>query len=181
MKKRIIQILLALSLIFLQINLVLGNFQSSRKVLSTSKSWVFSDSTFAGKWCSFVSSHLSTSFCRKEDFSFQVAVEVLYLPFTGLHHFVYVGLPLVLFHNLVFKSNFFEWNGRNDGETGVPLFLAHRLLHRPYCWGIDLSRCAYDNLFQKLALVRRCLAFCYYFRLYSYQFCFNSSWFFHLC
>ena len=38
MKKRAIQILLALSLIFLQINLVLGAFQSSRKVLSTSKS-----------------------------------------------------------------------------------------------------------------------------------------------
>ena len=166
---------------FLQINLVLEAFQSPRKALSTSKSWIFSDSALDGEWRSFISSHLSTSFCRKEDFSFQVVAEVLYLPFTGLHHFVYVWLPLVLFHTLVFKSNFFEWNGRNDGETGVPLFLAHRLLHRPYCWGIDLSRCAYDNLFQKLALVRRCLAFCYYFRLYSYQFRFNSSCFFHLC
>ena len=38
MKKQIIQILLALSLIFLQINLVLEAFQSSSKALSTSKS-----------------------------------------------------------------------------------------------------------------------------------------------
>ena len=88
MKKRIIQILLALSLSFY-------------------KSF-FSDSAFDGKWSSFISGHLSTSFCRKENFSFQVAAEVLYLPFTGLHHFVYVGLLLVLFHTLDFKSNLFE-------------------------------------------------------------------------
>ena len=181
MEKRIIQILLALSLIFYKSTWFWGNFQSPRKALSTSKSWIFSDSTLDGEWRSFISGHLSTSFCRKEDFSFQMAVEVLYLPFTGLHHFVYVGLLLVLFHTLVFKSNFFEWNDRNDKETGITLFLAHRLLHRSYCWGVDLSRCAYDNLFQKLTLVRRCLAFCYYFRLYSYQFYFNSSCFFHLC
>ena len=156
-------------------------FQSPRKDLSTSKSWVFSDFAFDGEWSSFISGHLSTSFCWKENFSFQVAAEVLYLPFTGMHHFVYVRLPLVLFHTLVLKSNFFEWNDRNDWATGVTLFLAHSLLHRPYCWGIDLSRCAYDNLFQKLTLVRRCLAFCHYFRLYSYQFRFNTSCLFHLC
>ncbi|VLO19925.1 Uncharacterised protein [Streptococcus pneumoniae] len=43
-----------------------------------------------GERSSFLSGHLSTGFCRKENFSFQVAAEVLHLPFTGLHHFIYV-------------------------------------------------------------------------------------------
>lgn len=123
MKKRAIQILLALSLIFLQINLVLESFQSPRKALSTSKSWIFSDSAFDGERSSFLSGHLSTGFAGKKIFSFQVAAEVLHLPFTGLHHFIYVWLPLFVFHIPVFKSDFFEWNDRNDGETGVLYFL----------------------------------------------------------
>ena len=108
MKKRTIQILLTLSLIFYNSTWFWRLFNHLAKSYLPASREFFSDSAFDGEWCSFVSSHLSTSFCRKEDFSFQVAVEVLYLPFTGLHHFVYVRLPLVLFHTLVFKSNFFE-------------------------------------------------------------------------
>ncbi|VOG73191.1 caax amino protease family protein [Streptococcus pneumoniae] len=91
MKKRAIQILLALSLIFYKSTWFWRLFNYLAKpYLPASREFFQILLLLAGKWCSFVSSHLSTSFCRKEDFSFQVAVEVLYLPFTGLHHFVYV-------------------------------------------------------------------------------------------
>ena len=52
-----------------------------------------------------------------------MAVEVLYLPFTGLHHFVYVGLPLVLFHtsssNQISLNETIEMIGRQE----LPYFL----------------------------------------------------------
>ncbi len=47
--------------------------------------------------------------------------------------------------------------------------------------GVLFLAVIYLLVFAGKQTVRRCLAFCYYFRLYSYQFCFNSSCFFHLC
>lgn len=89
MKKRAIQILLALSLIFYKSTWFWRLFNYLAKPIYQQVVNFFRF-YFCWKVVFFVSSHLSTSFCRKEDFSFQVAVEVLYLPFTGLHHFVYV-------------------------------------------------------------------------------------------
>ena len=52
-----------------------------------------------------------------------MAAEVLYLPFTGLHHFVYVRLPLVLFHtsssNQISLNETIEMIGRQE----LPYFL----------------------------------------------------------
>lgn len=90
MKKRAIQILLALSLIFYKSTWFWRVFNHLAKPYLPASREFFSDSAFDGERSSFLSGHLSTGFCRKEDFSFQVAAEVLYLPFTGLHHFVYV-------------------------------------------------------------------------------------------
>lgn len=89
MKKRAIQILLVLSLIFTN-QLGFGGFSIISQSPIYQQVVNFSDSAFDGEWSSFISGHLSTSFCRKENFSFQVAAEVFYLPFIGLHHFVYV-------------------------------------------------------------------------------------------
>ena len=90
MKKRIVQILLALSLIFYKSTWFWWIFNHFAGRLVPASREFFQILAFDGEWSSFVRSYLSTSFCRKENFSFQVAYEVLYLPFTGLHHLVYV-------------------------------------------------------------------------------------------
>ncbi|EDK77115.1 CAAX amino terminal protease family protein [Streptococcus pneumoniae SP6-BS73] len=89
MKKRAIQILLALSLIFYKSTWFWRVFNHLAKPYLPASREFFQILLLMESGVLFLAV-IYLLVLQEKNFSFQVAAEVLHLPFTGLHHFIYV-------------------------------------------------------------------------------------------
>ena len=99
------------------------DFQPSHKVLSTSKSWIFSDSAFDGEWSSFISGHYLLVFAGKKTFHFK----------WQLRYFIYLLLGYIVSYMSDFLLSYFIPSSSNQislnetiemmGRQELPYFL----------------------------------------------------------
>lgn len=133
MKKRAIQILLALSLIFYKSTWFWRVFNHLAKPYLPASREFFQILLLMESGVLFLAVIYLLVFAGKKIFHFK----------WQLRYFIYLLLGYIISYMSDFLFSYFISLSSNQislnetvemmGKTGVPLFLAHRLLHRPYC------------------------------------------------
>ncbi|VRG46522.1 caax amino protease family protein [Streptococcus pneumoniae] len=181
MKKRAIQILLVLSLIFYKSTWFWRLFNYLAKPYLPASREFFQILLLMESGVLFLAVIYLLVFAGKKIFHFK----------WQLRYFIYLLLGYIISYMSDFLFSYFISPPSNQislnetiemmGRQEFPYFLLIVCFIAPIAEELIYRGVIMTTFFKKLALVRRCFAFCYYFRLYSYQFCFNSSCFFHLC
>ena len=142
---------------------------------------IFSDSAFDGVRCSFVSIHLSTSFSGKQTFQFKWQPRYFYLPLLG--YIISYMSDFLLSYFISTSSNQISLNETIEmiGRQELPYFLLIACFIGPIAEELIYRGVLMTTFFKKSPWYGDVLLSAIIFGLYSYQFRFNSSCFFHLC